>query len=60
MSHIQNAKMFVNEASGDTLRFFLDNGKIKKLRISGYGGSGAKGKYYEFSPANTDSSHTKK
>jgi len=55
-----NSKMFVNEASGDTLRFFYDNGKINKLRISGYGGSGAKGKYYEFSPANTDSSHTQK
>lgn len=45
--------MFVNEATGDTLCFFYDNGRISKLRISGYGGGGAKGKYYEFSPEET-------
>ncbi len=51
-------KMFVNEATGDTLRFYYTDGKITHLRISGYGGSGAKGKYYEFSPAEDDSVET--
>jgi len=45
--------MFVNEAKGDTLYFFYKNGRISRLRISGYGGGGAKGKYYEFSPVET-------
>ncbi len=45
--------MFVNEATGDTLYFFYKNGRISQLRISGYGGGGAKGKYYEFSPEET-------
>ena len=43
-------KMYVNKATGDTLIFFYDGGKISQLRISGYGGGGAKGKYYELSP----------
>ncbi len=46
--------MFVNEATGDTLYFFYDEGRISKLRISGYGGGGAKGKYYEYSPVETN------
>lgn len=40
--------LFVNEASGDTLRFFYDGGTITQLRISGFGGGGAKGKYYGY------------
>ncbi len=42
---------FVNEATGDTLQFIFDNGRMVRLRISGVGGGGAKGKYYEFSEA---------
>ena len=42
--------MFVNQATGDTLYFFYDSGKITQLRISGFGGVGAKGKYYEYEP----------
>jgi len=42
-------KMYVNEATGDTLYFYYNAGKIEQLRISGYGGGGAKGRYYEFS-----------
>lgn len=42
---------FVNEATGDTLRFIYEDGRMVQLRISGVGGGGAKGKYYEFSEA---------
>jgi hypothetical protein len=45
--------MFVNEATGDTLRFFFIEGRFDHLRISGYGGAGAKGKYYKYAPADT-------
>ncbi|MFC1511582.1 hypothetical protein ACFL5H_00090 [Candidatus Latescibacterota bacterium] len=45
--------MFVNEATGDTLRFFFEEGRIARLRISGTGGAGARGKYYEYAPADT-------
>jgi len=46
-------EIFVNEATGDTLYFFYVDGKMSQLRISGYGGGGAKGKYHEFSPVDT-------
>ncbi|MFC1551442.1 LptA/OstA family protein [Candidatus Latescibacterota bacterium] len=45
--------LFVNEATGDTLYFFFDDGEVTQLRISGRGGGGAKGNYYEFSPVDT-------
>ena len=37
--------MFVNQATGDTLYFFYDSGKLTQLRILGFGGVGAKGKF---------------
>ena len=46
-------EIFLNEATGDTLSFYYVDGKISQLRISGKGGGGAKGKYYEFSPVDT-------
>jgi len=46
----EDNQMFVNEAAGDTLYFFFSEGKISQLRITGAGGSGARGKYYEFKP----------
>jgi|GEM_PF-6694770 lipopolysaccharide export system protein LptA len=45
--------LFVNEATGDTLYFFFDGGEVTQLRISGRGGGGAKGNYYEYSPVDT-------
>ena len=45
--------MIVNEASGDTIYFFFDEGKITRMRITGMGGSGAEGKYYGFKPASS-------
>ena len=43
-------RMFVNEASGDTIYFFFTEGKITQMRITGAGGAGARGKYYDFKP----------
>ena len=43
-------RMFVNEAAGDTIYFFFRDGKISQMRINGTGGSGARGKYYEYKP----------
>ena len=42
--------MIVNEATGDTIYFFFDVGKITHMRITGAGGAGAKGTYYGFKP----------
>ena len=42
--------MFVNEAAGDTIFFYFQEGKISQMRITGAGGGGARGKYYEFKP----------
>ena len=43
--------MFVNEASGDTIYFFFEEGTISQMRITGFAGTGARGKYYGFEPA---------
>jgi len=43
--------MFVNEAWGDTLYFFFDEGTVSKMRITGIGETGARGKYYGFTTA---------
>jgi len=43
-------QMFVNEAEGDTIYFFFDEGKILQMRITGMGGAGARGKYYGYKP----------
>lgn len=48
------ANMFVNEAVGDTLRFFFEQGRVARLQISGSRGAGARGKYYEYVPAEAD------
>jgi len=41
-------RMFVNEASGDTLTFYFDRGALKEMKIFGFGGGLGKGKYYEY------------
>ncbi|MBN1294940.1 MAG: hypothetical protein JXB48_24100 [Candidatus Latescibacteria bacterium] len=51
--------MFINEAEGDTIYFFFDEGVISQMRISGFGGTGARGKYYRYKPAPEDSLKTK-
>jgi len=40
--------MFVNNASGDTLTFIFDNGKIDEMKIFGFGGGLGKGMYYGY------------
>ncbi|MFC1538870.1 LptA/OstA family protein [Candidatus Latescibacterota bacterium] len=45
--------IFVNEATGDTLYIIFNEGEVLQLRISGRGGGGAKGNYYEYSPIDT-------
>ena len=50
--------MFINEAEGDTIYFFFDEGVISQMRISGFGGTGARGKYYRYKPAPEDSVKT--
>ncbi len=45
--------IFVNEATGDTLYFFFEGGEVSQLRISGRGGGGAKGSYFEYAPADS-------
>ena len=45
--------IFVNEATGDTLYFIFDNGEVTQLRISGRGGGGAKGSYFEYAPVDS-------
>ncbi|MCE5250898.1 hypothetical protein LLG96_11820 [bacterium] len=39
---------FVNEAEGDTIYFYFDEGKVSQMRITGRGGAGARGKYYGY------------
>ncbi len=46
-----NDEMFVNEAWGDTIYFFFDEGTVSQMRITGFGETGAQGKYYGFTPA---------
>ncbi len=41
---------FTNNASGDTLTFFFDEGSLAEMKIYGYGGSPGYGKYLEFRP----------
>lgn len=41
-------RMFINEASGDTLTFFFDGGKIREMVIFGYGGGLGKGSYFDY------------
>jgi len=41
-------RMFVNDASGDTLTFYFDGGELKEMKIFGFGGGLGKGKYYEY------------
>lgn len=41
-------KMFVNQASGDTLMFYFDAGKLAEMTIFGYGGGLGKGQYYDY------------
>jgi lipopolysaccharide export system protein LptA len=43
-------RIYVNEARGDTLYFFFEDGKANMLRLTGLGGGGARGKYYEYAP----------
>lgn len=46
-------KMFVNDASGDTLTFYFDRGKVAEMRIYGFGGGLGKGKYYDYEQEKT-------
>ncbi|MFC1606451.1 hypothetical protein ACFL47_00650 [Candidatus Latescibacterota bacterium] len=46
----EDDNMIVNKATGDTIYFFFDVGKITHMRITGAGGAGAKGTYYGFKP----------
>lgn len=45
-----DGQMFINEAEGDTIIFFFDEGHVDHMRITGKGGSGARGAYHELSP----------
>ena len=58
----EDNEMFVNVASGDTLTFFFDRGKITEMKIYGFGGGLGKGMYYEYlqeeTSAVTDSTGT--
>ena len=46
----QENDMFVNEATGDTLTFYFDKGKVTEMKIYGFGGGLGKGIYYEYEP----------
>lgn len=49
-AQMDNERMFVNEAEGDTIIFYFDEGHVDHMRITGKGGSGARGSYHELSP----------
>ena len=44
----EDKKMFVNNASGDTLTFYFDRGKLTEMKIFGFGGGLGKGMYYDY------------
>lgn len=52
-NYADKGRMFVNEASGDTLTFFFDKGKIDEMKIFGYGGGLGKGKYFDYDIADS-------
>lgn len=52
-NYASDGKMFINEASGDTLTFFFDGGKISEMVIFGYGGGLGKGMYYDYEVADS-------
>ena len=49
-AQMDDVRMFINEAEGDTIIFYFDEGHADHMRITGKGGSGARGSYHELSP----------
>ena len=47
---VGTTRMFVNVASGDTLNFDFDEGRLENLRIFGSGGGLGRGRYYSYVP----------